>query len=36
MPEDPSAGEAAERGEHYSLLDEEGGDHEDVEATASA
>lgn len=36
MPEDPSTGEAAEEGEHYSLLDEERSDHEDVEATASA
>lgn len=35
VPEDPSAGNTAERGEHYSLLDEEGVDREDVEASAS-
>lgn len=36
MPEDPSAERAADSGEHYSLLGDEGVDHEDVEATASS
>ena len=36
VPEDPPAGEAADRSEHYSLLGDEGVDHEDVEATASS